>query len=786
MDATPWAKPPARVPTCRGNALAHRHTTCCRQGGGGEGGCNRGKGEGGLGSPSPPSPLCTVSCAAMSFDLVLKPCCDGCGSTSDLYGSNCKHTTLCLSCGKTMAANRGRCHLCGAFITKLIREYNVRASANIDKAFYIGRFVTGLPPFSKKSSENRWSLHKEGLQGRQLTDTLREKYKNKPWILEDETGQHQYQGQIEGSQSTTATYYLLMMHGKEFLAFPAGSWYNFSKIAQYKQLTLEEAEEKMNKRRHNATGYERWMMKAATNGAAAFGEAKKNEEASKGEADGNSRLKKGKSSDDGEHSDKGEENEDEEEARKNRLGLSKKGVDDDEEGAKGGEFDLDDDDIEKGDDWEHEETFTDDDEAVGNDPEEREDLAPEIPAPPEIKQDDEEEDEEDGGLSKSGKELKKLLGRAAGLNESDGEEEDDDDDDDEIGMSPVLAPKQKDAPKDEPTENTPSKAAAPSGSARSTPTTSKSSKAKRKPGSDDVKSNNGLPVKKMKDNPSSKDELPTSSKSNVPPKSSPATTSRPGSTPSTAPVTEDEIRTVLLSATPLTTQDLVAKFKARLKSQEDKNAFADILRRISKIQKANGPELKEMIGSGIFAANNDDVQLESENSFLTSRYGTYSHSYQFRFNGKGTILPEKPMLLAGVAKQRELNGTLLSDSEPRLKKRLSDAKSRELSGHDIFARPREVPLRPLAAQYLELNDKGLGRTTPRKSPPTVNIAQVNLIGNGIFKDVAPSRFSEKTRSKAKLKELIGNDIFADRKDPPRYYFGGIRKPPGGESSITLA
>ncbi len=39
-----------------------------------------------------------------------------------------------------------------------------------------------------------------------------------------------------------------------------------------------------------------------------------------------------------------------------------------------------------GDDWEHEEIFTDDDEAVGNDPEEREELAPEVPAPPEIKQ----------------------------------------------------------------------------------------------------------------------------------------------------------------------------------------------------------------------------------------------------------------------------------------------------------------------------------------------------------------------------------------------------------------
>ncbi|RWW45115.1 hypothetical protein BHE74_00049079 [Ensete ventricosum] len=142
----------------------------------------------------------------MSFDLVLKPCCDGCGSTSDLYGSNCKDTTLCLSCGKTMAANRGRCHLCGAFITKLIR--------------------------------------------------------------------------------------------------------------------------------------------AATNGPAAFGEIK-NEDVIKAEADGSVRLKKGKSNDDGNHSDKGEEHDDEEEARKNRLGLNKKAIDDDE-GAKGGDFDLDDEDIEKG------------------------------------------------------------------------------------------------------------------------------------------------------------------------------------------------------------------------------------------------------------------------------------------------------------------------------------------------------------------------------------------------------------------------------------------------------
>lgn len=47
-------------------------------------------------------------------------------------------------------------------------------------------------------------------------------------------------------------------------------------------------------------------------------------------------------------------------------------------------------------------------------------------------EDEDEADEEEGGLSKSGKELKKLLGRANGLSDSDGE--DDDDDDDDVGF----------------------------------------------------------------------------------------------------------------------------------------------------------------------------------------------------------------------------------------------------------------------------------------------------------------------------------------------------------------
>ncbi|KAK9056409.1 hypothetical protein SSX86_027500 [Deinandra increscens subsp. villosa] len=538
--------------------------------------------------------------SSSSFDLMLKASCDGCRSTVELYGSNCKHMTLCVTCGKTMAERKDRCRDCGATITRLIREYNVRASSASDKNYFIGRFVTGLPSFSKKKNDNKWSLQKEGLQGRQITDTLREKYKNKPWLLEDETGQFQYQGVLEGAQ--TATYYLLMLQGREFVAIPAGSWYNFNKVAQYKQLTLEEAEEKIKNRRKTADGYERWMMKAANNGAAAFGEVERFDDKESGGAGvgGRGRKKNNADEDEANVSDRGEEDEDEESARKTRLGLNKRGGDDDEEGPRGGDLDFDDDDIEKGDDWEHEEIFTDDDEAVGNDPEEREDLAPEIPAPPEIKQDEEDEEdneEEEGGLSQSGKELKKLLGKNNGVNESEPEQEDDDDDDDDIEdeSSPVLAPKANNtggpskrsginnpSPKEEPVESSPSKLAAATASARGTPSSNKSSKGKRK-STEENKVANGASAASKK----VKTENEVKPVKDEPAKGAAASSSKPP--PNSGAVTEEEIRAVLLHKAPVTTQDLVAKFKSRLRTKEDKSGFAEILRRISKIQKTNGP-----------------------------------------------------------------------------------------------------------------------------------------------------------------------------------------------------
>ena len=66
----------------------------------------------------------------------------------------------------------------------------------------------------------------------------------------------------------------------------------------------------------------------------------------------------------------------------------------------------------------------------------------------------------------------------------------------------------------------------------------------------------------------SKDETVPASKVSVPTKGAPPSSSKAASTSYTGPVTEDEIRAVLMQKTPVTTQDLVGKFKSRLKSKE--------------------------------------------------------------------------------------------------------------------------------------------------------------------------------------------------------------------------
>lgn len=78
------------------------------------------------------------------------------------------------------------------------------------------------------------------------------------------------------------------------------------------------------------------------------------------------------------------------------------------------------------------------------------------------------------------------------------------------------------------------------------------------------------------------------------------------------------------------------------------------------------------------------------------------------FGDEESISPKKPTSLPEVAKQRELSGTLESE-DSILKKQLSDAKCKELSGHDIFAPPPEIKPSPITPRILELKGSiGIG------------------------------------------------------------------------------
>ncbi|XP_068638181.1 uncharacterized protein [Aristolochia californica] len=222
-------------------------------------------------------------------------------------------------------------------------------------------------------------------------------------------------------------------------------------------------------------------------------------------------------------------------------------------------------------------------------------------------------------------------------------------------------------------------------------------------------------------------------------------------------------------------------------------------------------KLKEMIGSGIFVGDGEDEAAESGGSLSNSNNRTGLRVYQqavnamsqISFSAEESVSPKKATSVAEVAKQRELSGTLESESDAKMKKQLSDAKCKELSGHDIFGPDPEIPPRPLAARSLEKESKDMGEPAPRnpaggqsnimfsEETPIKTAKKIHnqkfaeLTGNDIFRGDTEPGSAEKSLSMAKLREMSGSDIFADGKAASRDYLGGVRKPPGGESSIAL-
>ncbi|XP_028771812.1 uncharacterized protein LOC114729037 isoform X1 [Neltuma alba] len=220
-------------------------------------------------------------------------------------------------------------------------------------------------------------------------------------------------------------------------------------------------------------------------------------------------------------------------------------------------------------------------------------------------------------------------------------------------------------------------------------------------------------------------------------------------------------------------------------------------------------KMKEITGSGIFAANGENDESESGSANpAPSKTGVRMYQQaiagisHISFSEEESVSPKKPVTLPEVAKQRELSGTLESE-DANLKKQLSDSKFKELTGHDIFAPPPEIKPRPVTPRILELRGSiNIGEPSPhegegdqgksRSSEEPVKTAKkiynqkfAELSGNDIFKGDAPPPSAEKSLSVAKQKEMSGSNIFADGKAESRDYLGGVRKPPGGESSIAL-
>eukprot|EP00249_Psilotum_nudum_P006530 c19854_g1_i2 orf=529-1176(-) len=173
--------------------------------------------------------------------------------------------------------------------------------------------------------------------------------------------------------------------------------------------------------------------------------------------------------------------------------------------------------------------------------------------------------------------------------------------------------------------------------------------------------------------------------------------------------------------------------------------------------------------------------------------------------GVDAVSLKKPTSLPGVVKQRELSGTLETDEETPVRRPCSSAKARELAGSNIFGLavdPRSGCLRHAFEEHQP--NRGTPETIPRVGRGCVKVLNAaggdgqellsrkghdqkvaELSGNNIFETECPIVASEKFVSVAKLKEMSGSDIFADEKPVARDRLGGIRRPPGGESSIAL-
>ncbi|KAG2286540.1 hypothetical protein Bca4012_082935 [Brassica carinata] len=215
---------------------------------------------------------------------------------------------------------------------------------------------------------------------------------------------------------------------------------------------------------------------------------------------------------------------------------------------------------------------------------------------------------------------------------------------------------------------------------------------------------------------------------------------------------------------------------------------------VSYRKNCSGHKLKEMTGSDIFSDNGNVTNAHPNH---TSRIH-YHHDQdsQISFSGEenaAAATPKKPTSTAEAAKLKELGRSVLTQADSKSKKKqISNSKTKPI----IFASPPP----PETKQQVKRNDNveesakasnGKSRNSEEHVVKSSRKIQNNpkfhqLTSNGIFKsDKIPPGYSEKMHSSAKSREMRGNNIFADGKSEYRDYYGGARRPPGGESSLSL-
>ncbi|XP_050388172.1 uncharacterized protein LOC126805112 [Argentina anserina] len=233
---------------------------------------------------------------------------------------------------------------------------------------------------------------------------------------------------------------------------------------------------------------------------------------------------------------------------------------------------------------------------------------------------------------------------------------------------------------------------------------------------------------------------------------------------------------------------------------------------LNKKKPCSGYKMKEITGSGIFAGEGNAEPEQQAGRVYQQAVNGIS---QISFSVDEHVTPKKPTSIPEVAKQRELSGTLQAELDSKTQKGVSKSKTRELCGNDIFGPPPEIVPRSVNAvetHEFKYSPKDSGEPAARNVRTSVKVSNpaggqskllfaedpvvktskkihnqkfAELTGNDIFKgDVSPGS-AEKPISTAKMREMSGSNIFADGKAASRDYLGGVRKPPGGESSISL-